>query len=111
MLQEETSVSTEDDEALDAHSIPGWTHVDALAQALLALEGLCVTNAQAREIKCLYDALSPHDKRPLLFKPRPRRPSTGSFARSKQGSLHKSGHVGVDAMKRLDSQTVLDICG
>lgn len=84
----------EKDESLDSGGIPGWDRVDRLARALISLSGLSVTNAQAREIKKLYDDLLPYDKAPLRFEAQPRRPSRGRFARS------KSGHVGLDQMKR-----------
>ena len=70
--------------------------MDCLAQALISLSGLSVSNSEAREIKRLYDDLLPYDKEPLRFKPLPCRPSRGRFARS------KSGHVGIDQMKRYN---------
>jgi len=51
--EEKGTVEDEDDEALDASGIPGWDKVDALAKALINLEGLAVMNAQAREIQKL----------------------------------------------------------
>ena len=65
------SSNSSDEEALDAHGIPGWDKVDVLARALLQLEGLCVTNAQAREIQALYQDLPEHDCKPFAYKPRP----------------------------------------
>ena len=93
--EEKGTVEDEDDEALDASGIPGWDKVDALAKALINLEGLAVTNAQAREIQKLYDDLLEYDKRPIVFKPRLQRSSRGRFARSK-----RSGHISLEAMKR-----------
>lgn len=69
--------------------------MDALATALIGLEGLAVTNAQAREIQRLYDDLLEYDKWPILFKPQLQRTSCGRFARKK-----RSGHVSLEAMKR-----------
>ena len=68
--------------------------MDQLARALIDLSGLAVTNSQAREIKKLYEALSLYDKKPQEFRPVPRKASRGRFGRS------KSGHVGLDHMKR-----------
>ena len=87
-----------DDEAVDSQGIPGWDRVNKLAEALLSLSGLVVTNAQARNIKALYDSLVDPDKKPLIFKPHLIRKPRGRFARQK-GS-HHSGHVGVEAMKK-----------
>lgn len=83
---------------MDCRGIPGWDKVDKLAKALVKLRGLCVTNSQAKEIQQLYHDLPEFDKRPLVFQPTPRRPSTGRFGRSKR----ESGHVNVDAMKRYN---------
>ena len=79
---------------MDSRGIAGWDRVDQLARALIDLSGLAVTNSQAREIKKLYEALSLYDKKPLEFRPVPRKASRGRFGRS------KSGHVGLDHMKR-----------
>lgn len=87
-------VQEDDDDAVDSHGIPGWDRVDRLARALIGLSGLAITNSQAREIKKLYNDLLPYDKKPLAFEPITRKPSHGRFARS------KSGHVGVEQMKR-----------
>ena len=84
-----------DEEAVDARAIPGWDRVDALAKALLELEGLAVTSSQAQQIEHLYNRLVEYDKRPILFKPRLQRPTRGRFSRKKQ-----SGHVSIEAMKR-----------
>ena len=42
---------------MDSLGRPGWDRVDALAKALIKLDGLCATNAQANEIIHLYDRL------------------------------------------------------
>ena len=87
-------VGTEpDDEAVDSRGIAGWD-VDQLARALIDPSGLAVTNSQAREIKRLYDALSPYDKKSLEFQPVSKKASRGRFGRT------KGGHVGLDQMKR-----------
>ena len=81
--------------AVDAHGIPGWDKVDALARALLSCSGLSVTNEEARNIKKLYGALHDFDKKPLSFTPRPRPGALrGRFGRS------KSGHTTIEQMKR-----------
>lgn len=77
--------------------------MDCLAQALLCLSGLSVTNSEAGEIKRLYDDLLQYDKEPLRFEPLLCRPSSGRFARSKA----KGGHVGIDQMKRYYCYYVL----
>ena len=93
--EERGAVEDEDDEALDASGIHGWDKVGALAKALINLEGLAVTNAQAREIQKLCDDLLEYDKQPIVFKPRLQRSSCGRFARSK-----RSGHISLKAMKQ-----------
>ena len=67
-----------------------------MARALLDLEGLCITNAQAKEIKDLYSQLMEFDRRPITFKPRAVKPARGRFGRSK----NRVGYNTVDAMKR-----------
>ena len=85
-----------DDEALDYRGIGGWEKVDRMARTLLNLKGLCVTNAQAKELKMLYSQLLDYDKKPVTFQPRQIKRTRGKFARSK----NREGHAGVDAMKR-----------
>ena len=85
-----------DDEAVDSRGIPGWEKVDRLARALLNLKGLCVTNAQAEELKTLYSQLLDYDKRPITFQPQKIKRTRGRFARSK----NRVEYAGVDAMKR-----------
>lgn len=96
----QTNQATEEDEeesgdSVDSRGIPGWDRVDKLAAALLALRGLCVTNAQAAEIQVLYRNLLEYDKKPLTYPPRSLKPPQGRFARSKSKS-----HIGVDHMKK-----------
>ena len=96
--EEETEETIEDDNtALDASGIPGWDRVDALAEALVSLKGLSVTNAQAKGIQQLYHKLLDYDKKPLTFRPRPQKTPRGRFGRRKQ---NRSGHLSIDAMKR-----------
>lgn len=92
VLQDEPN----DDEAVDSRGIPGWEKVDRLARALLKLEGLCVTNAQAQEIDILYSQLMEFDKKPITFRPRQVKQARGRFARSK----NRVGHDTIDVMKR-----------
>ena len=80
---------------MDSRGIPGWDKVHRLADALLGLTQLYVTESDAKTIKHLYDDLVDFDKRSLRFQPRPLKPSRGRFARSK-----RSSHVGLDHMKR-----------
>jgi hypothetical protein len=97
--EEESSASLQEDEAAaDASGIPGWDRVDDLAKALTELDGLAVNTSQAQEIEHLYNRLVDYDKRPIFFHPRRQRPPRGRFARKKQ-----SGHMSVEAMKRLIS--------
>jgi hypothetical protein len=93
--EESDAILQADEEAVDASGIPGWDRVDDLAKALIGLEGLAIVNSEANEIERLYNRLVEYDKRPILFKPRPQRPSRGRFSRKKQ-----SGHMSVEAMKR-----------
>ena len=96
--EEETEEKIDDDHtALDASGIPGWDRVDALAEALVSLKGLSVTNAQAKRIQQLYHKLLDYDKKPLTFRPRPQKTPRGRFGRRKQ---NRSGHLSIDAMKR-----------
>lgn len=80
---------------MDSRGIPGWKRVDNLAQALIQLSGLSISNAEAKKIQELYAALSDFDKKPLLFCPRPLPPARGRFARAK-----RVGHTSVEYMKR-----------
>ena len=84
------------EESVDLCGIPGWNQVDKLAKALIDLQGLAVTSAQAENIKTLYSDLLPYDKKPLGYKAIVRKPTKGRLARSKR----RSGHVGEDAMRR-----------
>ena len=82
-------------EAVDARGIPGWDKVDALARALISLNGLSVSNEEARNIKALYRQLNEFDRKPLTFTPCTRpTASRGRFGRSKRG------HTTIDQMKR-----------
>ena len=51
----------------DALGILGWDKVDRLARAFIGLNGISVTNDQARHIQQLYAELHKYDKRPLTF--------------------------------------------
>lgn len=82
------------DETLDAHGVAGWDKVEKLAKCLLGLTGLGVTNSQASEIQQHYNELPDFDKWPVTIEKQPRKASKGRFGRS------KSGHVGVEQMKR-----------
>ena len=99
-IQEE--IADQREEAVDASGIPGWDRVNDLAKALIDLDGLAVTASQAQKIEHLYNRLVDYDKQPILFHPRHQRPSRGRFARKKQ-----SGHMSVEAMKRLLSNCFL----
>ena len=78
------------DAAADYAGIPGWEKVDAIAEALLQLQGLSVTPSQSDNIKTLYGQLSDYDKAPLTYEARKRKAARGRFARSKS---YRSGHV------------------
>ena len=94
-IQEESTSLQEDEEATDASGILGYDRVNDLAKALVDIHGLALTTTQEQEIEHLYNRLVDYDKRPILFRPRPQRPSRDRFARKKQ-----SGHMSVEAMKR-----------
>lgn len=81
--------------SVDSRGIPGWERVDKLARALVKLRGLSVSNAQASEIRELYNNLLEFDKRPLVFSPAVRQAPRGRFARSKGQSI-----IGMDHMKK-----------
>ena len=95
--EEEETAEEEEDEALDAAGIPGWDKVDSLAQSLMKLEGLAVTNTQAKEIKKRYGDLLEYDRRPVKFRPRLQKAPRGRFGRRKG---NRSGHTSLEAMKR-----------
>ena len=69
--------NNKDTGAVDSLGIPGWEKVDKLAQALVQLSGLSISNKEARNIQLLYRQLDDYDKNPLTFtlhqKPRPSR--------------------------------------
>lgn len=52
---------------LTTGGIPGWETVDRLARALLNLEGLCVSNAQAEEAEMLHSQFLDYE---TSFQPR-----------------------------------------
>ena len=89
--------SDDDDTALDASGIPGWDRVDALAEALVSLDGLSVNNTQAKCTHELYHKLLDYDNKPMTFRPRLQKTPCGRFWRSKQ---NRSDHLGVDTMKQ-----------
>ena len=82
---------------MDSRGIPGWDEVDHLAQALISLDGICVTNTQAQNIQSLYSELMDFDKHHLKFTSRTHGPVRGRFGRSK---AHRSAHVTADTVKR-----------
>ena len=67
-----------------------------LAEALIALNGLGVTNDQARDIVKLFNNLEEYDKKPLIIYPAREGRLRGTFARSK-----RVGHISVEKMKRF----------
>lgn len=71
--------------------------MDKLARALVKLRGLSVSNAEASEIRKLYNNLLEFDKKPLVFQPAVRQAPQGRFARSKGCSI-----VGMDHMKKYE---------
>ena len=83
------------DESLESLWTPGWDKVDQLADALVELQGLSVTNAQAVNIKSLDNALVDYDKQPIKYRPMFQRDPRGRFGRK-----YKTGHVGVETLKR-----------
>lgn len=90
----ELDVSTDEDATEDSRGIPGWDKVHNLAEVLLSLKGLGVSNAQKELILKLYNQLHEYDRRPLVFQPRQYTRVRGRFGRS------KSGPPTVDYMKR-----------
>ena len=61
MLQDDEE-EAEEDQAPDSKGIEGWDRVDRLAEALLFLKGLSVSNSQAAKIADLHSALIKFDK-------------------------------------------------
>jgi len=70
--------------------------VSKLAEALIGLSGLGVTNDQARDIVKLFDNLEEYNKKPLVFYPAKQGQLCGRFGRSK-----RVGHINVEKMKRF----------
>ena len=94
-VQEELE-EKDNQEAVDSKGLPGWDRVDKLAEALINMEGLFVTNTKAEKVKRLYDNLLDYDKQPLKYQPMCQQHSScGRFARN-----YRLGHVGVERMKR-----------
>ncbi|XP_078606607.1 uncharacterized protein LOC144879237 [Branchiostoma floridae x Branchiostoma japonicum] len=90
--------TTVDTECLDSMGIPGWDKVDRLAQALLELEGLALTTAQATSLKKLYAELPAYDQKPFTYQPRKvQKPAKGAFGRTKR---YRQGHISVEKMKK-----------
>ena len=89
------TIVDDSEEAVDSRGVAGWDKVDALAEALVSLRGLSVTNTQAERLIALYTNLPDFDKRPIVFNPRPHKPSRGRFARKKRAAFQS-----VEAMKR-----------
>ena len=91
-------VDDDDDETAndctDTRGIPGWNKVDLLARALIDQSECSITNKEATRILKLYENLDEFDRRPMAFEPVAMKPASGRYQRS------KSGHVGVDAVKR-----------
>jgi hypothetical protein len=83
----------DDHQSFDSKSIGGWNKVDNLAAALLENEGLSMSNKEVEKIVGLYQDLSDYEKKPLEYS-RNFKPSHDRFGRS------KTGHVGLEAMKR-----------
>ena len=67
-----------------------------LAEALIGLSGLGITNDQARDIVKLFGNLEEYDKKPLVLYPGRQGQLRGMFARSK-----RVGHISVEKMKRF----------
>ena len=55
--EQEEKESGDGNDAVDCLGHPGWDRVDALAKALIKLDGLCVTNTQAEVIIGHYNNL------------------------------------------------------
>ena len=53
----------DDDDALDANAILGWQRVDRLAEALLDLKGLTVSEGDYTVLVELFEDLLPYDKK------------------------------------------------
>ena len=96
MLESEEGGDEAEDEAADAMGVPGLDKVEALARALVELEGISVTNSQAEKLKSLYVQLVDYDKKPVIFERRPRLEQQDGVSSKK----NKSGHTGLETMRR-----------
>lgn len=78
---------------MDNTGITGWERIDELADALISINGLSVTRADAERIIKCYNNLSQYDKRPLMFTPQVNR-----LDKSKKKT---TGHTTVEMIRRL----------
>ena len=93
--EDEEDVVEVDGTATDSKGIPGWEKVDALAQALISLTGISLTNNDAKRIEKLFRCLNDYDKQPLVYKVVLHKPAKGRFCARKRG-----GYDGLVKMKR-----------
>lgn len=80
----------------DYKGTPGWNRVDALADELVKLEGLSMTDNDIQHLHHLYGSLDEFDKRPIKYTPRYPKSSKGRLCHK----AHRSGHIKVDAVRR-----------
>ena len=81
---------------VDSRGIPGWEKVAQLAQVLVGLDGLSVSNEEVQKIKALWDDLDPYNKRAteVLLKSQPLN-LRGHFCGQK-----RTGHTTTEQMRR-----------
>lgn len=98
VIQDESDV--ESDASHDYRGIPGWNNVGALADLLVSLKGLGISDSQAQVVKHLFGQLMEYDRKPIIFKPRVKSPPRGGGGRFARSKWNRSGHFTTDAMKK-----------
>lgn len=88
-------------ESVDSLGVPGWNHVDRLAEYLVGLKGLAQITSVVDRIVNLYSCLNEYDKGRTVYSPRHRdQLTTGRFKASKRSSSKSSVTPGVDSVRR-----------
>ncbi|XP_065902068.1 uncharacterized protein [Dysidea avara] len=81
--------------AIDSRGIPDWEKVAQLAEALLELKGLSLPNDKVQNIKALWNAMDPFDKKATEIILKSQVQLRGHFSSQK-----KTGHTTTEQMKR-----------
>ena len=111
-VEDEEDVVDVDCTATDSKGIPDWEEVDALAQALLSLTGIRLTDDDAKRIEKRFSCLNEYDKKPLVYKVVLCKPAKGKFCARKRGGKMKHSFLSVasPALAPSKSRLVEAIC-